>query len=50
MGFDRLVEARILPTNLLVYSLRGMPRAPKKGDALLVEITSRKFIGSPVKV
>lgn len=28
MGFDRAEEARILPTNLLVYSLRGMPRAP----------------------
>lgn len=32
MGFDRSAEARILPTNLLVYSLRGMPRAPKKGE------------------
>lgn len=32
MGFDRSAEARILPTNLLVYSLRGMPRVPKKGE------------------
>lgn len=54
MGFDRLAEEAqdSLPTNLLVYSLRGMPRGlPREGRGRsLAEITSGGFIGSTVKV